>query len=86
MQKCIPFLFHEADDCRIPGLQLLKEFISVEEENALLEFLKNEDSEIDWIVHTERRVAHFGVSFDYAVLSPYSRRKVSRVFPADKEC
>ena len=52
----------------------------------LLEYLKNEDSEIDWKVRTERRVAHFGVAFDYAVLSLYSGKEILRVFSVDEEC
>ena len=66
-QGAPPAFCREAEECGVPGLILHKEFVTEEEELQLLEHLKSPDVEWEW--HTGRRVAHYGVPFDYAVRS-----------------
>ena len=53
-----------AAECGIPGLSLLLEFVSPEEEAALLALT---DREGHWQLLARRRVLHFGFVFDYEV-------------------
>lgn len=77
-------LHHDAEACGIPGLRLEKEFITEEEEQALLADLNRD--EITWEGHTgRRRVAHFGVRFDNAVQRLLSMPQIW-FWLADTEC
>lgn len=51
-----------AEECGIPGLALYPDFISAEEEAALLE----EIDPLPWVTMARRRVQHYGHPFDYA--------------------
>eukprot|EP00210_Caulerpa_lentillifera_P001893 g1821.t1 len=57
-------LLHHTDACGVPGLELMKDFITQEEEQRLLRCI--EQDSISWEMHSGRSVAHFGISFDYA--------------------
>jgi alkylated DNA repair protein alkB family protein 8 len=52
-----------ADACAIPGLSLLPDFVSAEEEDAILQLV---DVQQHWESLAKRRVLHFGTKFDYA--------------------
>lgn len=59
-------LLRDTDGCGVPGLLLVKDFITQEEEQCLLHCM--EGGSVSWEMHSGRSVAHFGIPFDYAVL------------------
>lgn len=52
-----------AQDCDIPGLELIPDFVTEEEETALL----TEIDSLPWNQLARRRVQHYGKVFDYTV-------------------
>ena len=52
-----------AEACGIPGLSLTPEFVSVEEEKALLDVIDAQP----WVYLSRRRVQHYGRDFNYIV-------------------
>jgi hypothetical protein len=54
-----------AQECDIPGLELIPEFVTEEEETALLA----EVDSLPWDRLARRRVQHYGKVFDYTVRS-----------------
>ena len=58
----------KTSEISIPGLTILEDFISSEEETSLLQILDQKSEKgiyLYWNTHLSRRVAHFQYSFDY---------------------
>eukprot|EP00241_Pyramimonas_parkeae_P004597 CAMPEP_0114230918 /NCGR_PEP_ID=MMETSP0058-20121206/3740_1 /TAXON_ID=36894 /ORGANISM="Pyramimonas parkeae, CCMP726" /LENGTH=833 /DNA_ID=CAMNT_0001342179 /DNA_START=52 /DNA_END=2553 /DNA_ORIENTATION=- len=72
-------IFTSAEATKVPGLVLLPDFISVEEEKALLEGIRGCGD--TWARLAKRRVQHYGYEFSYAMRS-VDRRPLARGLPA----
>lgn len=59
-------LLRDSDGCGVPGLLLMKDFVTQDEEQCLLSCIEGES--VSWEMHSGRSVAHFGIPFDYSVL------------------
>lgn len=57
-------IFTTAEECGVPGLDLIHEFLSEAEERDLLNLWEVQQ---DRETHGGRAVKHFGIRFDYAV-------------------
>lgn len=51
--------------CAVPGLSLLLDFVTAEEEGLLLAAVDGGDA--PWTVFARRRVQHYGYAFNYVV-------------------
>jgi len=68
-------------ECDIPGLILVDEFVSEEEEKDIIKYLDSQD----WIKLMNRRVQHYGYEFVYGANNVNKSDKIREMPSADSE-